>query len=424
MKVGRKHLSSWVFFRYNIHMLSTIKLVFEHELSKRLKSRSFLLGLLGVPVLLGLLSLMVNRVQPNETTVGQGGVSNLDIQVGLVLPSPTRQTTPTLPLHWQLFDNESTAQQALAQEKINALFVVAADYLQSGAVDYYGTRSENFVPNSEMESQLNQILQNDLLGQSATIWQAELPVQYKPQQPNAPQTNTGETNQLIPLGIALLMFSVIFGGASQSLSGVASEKENRIMEVLLTSVQPIALLAGKVLALGLLGLLQLLVWAGIAGLFLRLQGKPLPIEMVAQLQPSFFAWLVIFFLLGYALYATLMTAAGALVPRVNEAGTVAILIGSPLLASAMFSSAYMTSPNSLFAIVFSLFPFTAPVVLLSRMTLQPVPSWQLVTALLLLVLSAVLALWLSARMFATQTLLSGTSFKFSQYLRILFTGRS
>ncbi|HUN24331.1 MAG TPA: ABC transporter permease [Anaerolineales bacterium] len=404
-------------------MLSTIKIIFGHELIKRLVSRSFLFGLFGVPILLGVLSLLLNRVDSTDESISQNLITNRDLQIGLVLDTPAT-TSLTLPSHWRVFDNDATAKEALAQREIQALFIVGADYLKTGAVDYYGTYSENFVPSEESETELNQILQSYLLGEHSTILQTTVPVEYKPQHPNAPQTNISESNQSFPLVIAMLMFILIFGGASQSLSGVASEKENRIMEVLLTSVQPTALLAGKVLAIGLLGLLQLVVWAGIAGLFLRLQEQRLPLEILAQLQPSFFAWLVIFFLLGYALYATLMTAAGALVPRVNEAGTVAIIIGSPLLASAMFSSAYMTSPNSLFAIVFSLFPFTAPVVLLSRMTLQPVPLWQLVTALLLLVLSALLALWLSARMFVTQSLLSGASFKFSQYLRILFTGRS
>ena len=136
---------------------------------------------------------------------------------------------------------------------------------------------------------------------------------------------------------------LIIGASSLLLSNVSKEKENRIMEVLLTSVTPSQLLTGKILGLGLVGLGQTLIWFGTSYILLNLSGrifvKTLPVTSLSpipslssgvHLPISFLAWGLVFFVLGYAVYASLLAGLGALAPNLREASQVTFVIMLPI----------------------------------------------------------------------------------------------
>jgi len=207
--------------------------------------------------------------------------------------------------------------------------------------------------------------------------------------------------------------------ASLMMNSVAKEKENRVMEVLLSSLKPKDLLTGKILALGLVGLLQLVVWLGSALVMLRLGGTTLQIPPDLQLSPAILVWGVVFFILGYLVYGTIMAGVGALVGSVKEASQATFIIILPILIPLMLVGGIISQPNAILSVILSLIPFTAPNTIMTRLAVTPVPLWQLLTAVVLLLITILLLIRAVSGMFKAQLLLTGKKFSLGLFLRAL-----
>jgi ABC-2 type transport system permease protein len=229
---------------------------------------------------------------------------------------------------------------------------------------------------------------------------------------------------MLPYGVTLLFYFLIMGSSSLLLSNVSKEKENRVMETLLTSLTPTQLLTGKIIGLGLVGLLQTILWLGTGYALLNLSGTVFSLPFQIQLPGTLLMWGIIFFILGYAVYASLMAGLGALAPNMREASQVTIVIMLPLIIPLFFSSSvFVTEPNGPIATVLSIFPLSAPVAMMARLASGGVPWWQPLVAALLLALTAVFIVRAVAGMFRAQALLSGQPIKIKNYLQALL-GRS
>jgi ABC-2 type transport system permease protein len=218
----------------------------------------------------------------------------------------------------------------------------------------------------------------------------------------------------------MLFYIIILSAASLLLSSVAKEKENRTMEILLATVTPQQLLSGKIIGLGLLGLLQVVVWVGTGRILLARGATTFNLSQAFQLPPSFLFWGLLFFLLGYAVYASLMAGLGALVPNLREATQATILVIFPLIIPIVLLSVLIQQPNGTLAVVLSLFPLTAPVAMMTRLAAGSVPLWQTVLSAVLLAITAVLIVRSVARMFRAQTILSGQPFSPKLFISTLF----
>ncbi len=224
-----------------------------------------------------------------------------------------------------------------------------------------------------------------------------------------------------PYIITILFYMLIIGSSSLLLGNISKEKENRVTEVLLTSVTPRQLLTGKILGLGIVGFGQTVLWLGTSYLLLNRSGQTFKLASEIHLPVSFLVWGLVFFLLGYAVYASLMAGLGALAPNLREASQVTFVITLPLMVPLFLSSSvFMQEPNGPIATGLSLFPLSAPVAMMARLSAGGVPWWQAPLAAVLLALTAVLILRAVAGMFRAQALLSGQGFNIKLYFRALF----
>jgi len=305
--------------------------------------------------------------------------------------------------------------------EISAFYLVPEDYLGSGDVIYI---RPDFNPlGSSGQSQLFEwVLQVNLLGGDAalaTLINGPLYLQETSQTPEPQRDEANIMTFFLPYAVTLLFYIVILGSASLLLSNVAKEKQNRVMEVLMSSVTPRQLLAGKIIGLGLLGLLQTLIWVGIGRLLLARSGETFNLPVAFQLPTSFLIWGLVFFLLGYAVYASLMAGLGALVPNLREASQSTFVVIFPLIIPMFLINVLISDPHGTISTLMSLFPLTAPVAMMTRLSAGGVPFWQPVLAAVLLSATAVLVVRSVARMFRAQTLLSGQSFNGRMFLKAL-----
>jgi ABC-2 type transport system permease protein len=200
------------------------------------------------------------------------------------------------------------------------------------------------------------------------------------------------------------------------LTSITHEKENRVMELLLTSVSPREMLIGKIIALGLTGLLQTLIWLASSYTLIQLAGQEFALPDTFLLTPDLLAWGILFFMLGYGLYASMMAGLGALVPNPKEGSQATIVVIFPLIIPMFFSNLVATAPNAPIFVFFSIFPLTAPISMVSRMSATLVPVWQIMLAIILQIVSTIFIVRGVSRMFRAQTLLSGKPFHLKEYL--------
>jgi ABC-2 type transport system permease protein len=219
--------------------------------------------------------------------------------------------------------------------------------------------------------------------------------------------------------VTMLFYIIILSAASLLLSSVAKEKENRVIEILMMSLTPRQLLTGKIVGLGLMGLVQTIAWVGTGRVLLAFSGTTFNIPIAFQLPASFLVWALIFFLLGYAVYASLMAGLGALVPNLREASQATILVIFPLIIPIFLLSILIEQPNGMLAVILSVFPLTSPVAMMTRLASGEVPFWQIMLAVVFLALTAVFVVRSVARMFRAQTILSGQPFSRKVFFQAL-----
>ena len=129
--------------------------------------------------------------------------------------------------------------------------------------------------------------------------------------------------------------------------------------------------------LGIAGLLQTVVWTGSGYLMLLFSNNRFALGDAFKLPPSVLIWGIVFFLLGYAVYASLMAGVGALVPNLREASQLTTVIIMPMIVPMIFISVMINAPNSPLAVALSLFPLTSPVSMMTRLAATTVPLWQI-----------------------------------------------
>jgi ABC-2 type transport system permease protein len=179
------------------------------------------------------------------------------------------------------------------------------------------------------------------------------------------------------------------------------------------------MLTGKIVGLGITGLLQTIIYTGISYSLLRISGRTSTAAANFDLPPSILGWGLLFFLLGYAIYASLMAGVGALVPNLREASQATFVVIFPMIIPMFLMSALIEEPNGTISMVLSLFPFTAPIAMMTRMAASAVPLWQPLLAVVLLILTAILIIRAVAGMYRAQVLLSGQEFKVGLFFRAL-----
>lgn len=402
-------------------------IVLKNELYTVVARRSFLLTLVLIPLIGFLVTMVVSWLQPqdsgginpllsfisNPATVGIEGY----VDAGGIIAVLPKDLQPRL----KPFAGEAQAKAAYQAGEISGYYLVSADYLATGEV-VYARADYNPMTGLSQANAIKRAIEYNLVGQDQRLFaRLQRPVNLEVVSTgNEPNRDSGNMlTFFMPYTICLFFYIMIFGTASLMLNSVTGEKQNRVLEILMTSVTPTELLAGKIVALGLTGLLQTVVWSSTGVALMQISGKSLGFSAAFQLPPSIIAWGALFFLLGYALYGSLMAGLGALVPNLKEASQATTVMIIPMMIPLVFVSALIGEPNGTIAIVLSLFPLSAPVAMMTRLAAGNVPVWQIITSAVLMVGMTFFVIRAVAGMFRAQNLLSGQGFSLKRFFRAL-----
>jgi ABC-2 type transport system permease protein len=404
-------------------------LVLKNEFISTVTRKSFLFTLFLLPLVSFIVVLVI-------ASLGQGGLQ----PVRELFSSPSKQVAEGYVDHSGLitrippeikpgsllsFPDEAAARQALQAGRIGAYYVVAEDFMATGKVVCVRPDFNPIAALSQAQPFLSLLHYNLLAGNDVLVRLYDQPIQaervFLGDQPQREQENP--LTFFLPYIVSFLFYILILTSSSLMLNSVTAEKQNRVLEILLVSVSPTQMLAGKIIALGMAGLLQTMLWSGSGFLLLRLSGQAFNLPAAFQLPATILVWGLVFFLLGYALYASLMAAIGALVPNLREASQATMVVILPMVVPMMFINTLIQNPLGPLATAISIFPFTAPAAMMTRLAAANLPLWQPLLAAGLLALTALLVVRAVAGMFRAQTLLSGQPFNLKRYFSAL-TGRS
>ena len=316
------------------------------------------------------------------------------------------------------FEREQDAQNALNAEEIQAYYVLSSDYLETRQATLIALEQ----PSNAATRQFMQLVRAHLLARF----------------PDEVVTRLNQGNQLVvksldgsrqffqgdwlgfvlPFMVGFIFLISIFATSGYLLQAVVEEKENRTMELLITTITPNKLITGKILGIIGVGWTQLLVWFGLLLLLFVIGSWFIELPDLITFSTGYFILAVTVFVPAFIMLAALMLAVGATLTDVQEAQQVTSLFTLPLFIPFWFASVLINQPNGIVAVGLSFFPFTAPITLAIRAGLSTIPPWQLLLSLFLLFVFALIAVWFAGRAFRLGMLRYGQRVPWREFLGI------
>ncbi len=231
-------------------------------------------------------------------------------------------------------------------------------------------------------------------------------------------TREGEVEEkgqtfMVAISLAMVLYISLIVYGMMTMRSVFEEKTTRVVEVLVSSLRPYQLLMGKVLGVAAVGFTQYLIWTICGGLLagygsaMAAAFSPDGSAPRIHIPPSMLVYLVIFYLAGYFLYASLYAAAGSMVSSDEEVQQVQMPMTLLIVVSFMLFGVILRNPNSTTAIVLSLVPFFAPILMILRIAIQTPPFWQIALSIALMIATTLGIVRVSAKIYRVGILMYG-----------------
>jgi ABC-2 type transport system permease protein len=406
--------------------MRNVWLVVKHDIGVTLRQRSFWIMTFFMPaLLLGMIALDVREEVGENFAAGsdETAVKTAIPVIGLVDEARLITTIPADIPHdmFKRYANIAAAKEAMIAGEIEQFVLLPQDYIASGEVTIY---DQNFVIrengqgmgvafNGDQEWMLHRLIAANLIEdeQLRQALQNPLPnTELHLITPNE-QVDTEDNTmaRVITIGLPYIFYFLLLMGSSYLLRSVTAEKENRTAELLLLRLDPRQLMFGKIIAVSAVLSIQVGVLVGSALLALG-RSADLLASPTFVFPPGFFPLAGLFLLFGYLLFASAMAAAGALSPNAREATPMTWLLIMPLLPTLLLGTLFWENPQALLVVGLSLFPFSAPSAMVTRLAVGHVPAWQIFVSLAGLIITTYLFIILAARFFRAGNLLSDRSF--------------
>lgn len=397
--------------------MSKIWQVIRYEYLRHVLRKRFILSLLSVPFFIiftigiGVLTgVLMNDWRPIGYFDRSGAFADARVPADM-------ETRFSRSIEILRFDSAELAEKAVQSGEIQAAFIIEDDYMETGAV--------TVIVNDKLSDNASQSFHRFMLFNLVT----DKPDEIKQQILEGPElvfrslTDEREFHSnnilgiLVPLFSGILLVIAVNASGGYLLQAVSEEKENRTIEIIVTSISTNQLMIGKIFGNLSVGLTQLVFWAltGAGGVALVMQ--VFPETGGAGLDFSFLGLMLLTFLPAFVMIAALMAMVGATAAEARDAQQIAAVFSIPISAPLWFLAILLEKPNSALAVGLSLFPFTAPATLPVRAVLTNLPLWQIALSIGLLVISAAASVWLASRAFRLGMLRYGKSLSLRELLQ-------
>ena len=416
--------------------------VIRREYLERVRTKAFWFATFLVPVFF--LGYMAVQFAAIRKTSGERRVAVVDRTGQLAEPlarelaereEARRKENPgSRGIHWILEtrpvtgDVEATKEalrKEVLEKKIYGYLVLDPELLEKDRAEYYSISVSEFVALDQMERAINRTILRRKIAERGLPLSLSKELEKRVDLKTLKVTSKGTTEEkgagiIASIVFLAIMYMTFFMYGFQNLRGVIEEKTNRIVELIIASVRPTELMIGKIVGIGLVGLTQYLVWSLVA-MNLSLPGIASMMAMGESGAPtiplSMIGYFLLFFILGYFLYASIYTAIGAPFNTDQEAQQLAMIPSMLIVSGMAVYPAVMNNPNGPVAVFASLFPFTAPLMMFLRTAIAEPPPWQVGLSIVILILSTMGMAWFAGRIYRVGILMYGKKPTIPEILR-------
>ncbi|HBY09508.1 MAG TPA: hypothetical protein DEH22_17625 [Chloroflexi bacterium] len=395
-------------------------LVAKQEYRNRTFKRSFILGTMVVPVMIAVMvgmTILIVWFSLDKRPIGY--VDHSGALAAASMPEGNDYVVEFI-----AYPDEDSADLALHTGDIQAYYLLPQDYLESLYVDLYFLEDS---PDSTALDDFDDFIRSNILPSAPTAFQTRvmegtsLTVRSLDEGREFQNDGGGIFSVMLPLIIAMFFLFAIMGASGYFLQVVTDEKENRTMEIMVTSISPAQLIGGKSLALVAVGLTQLVIWiASIAlawvvasNFFTGLENVKLPWDVL-----GIFA---IFFIPSYAIVAGLMICIGSVVTELQEGQQISGVFNLLFTFPIFFAALAFAAPNHPLLIFLSFWPTTSLMTIIMRWGFTTIPGWQIALSWLVCSLAALAVIWMAVRLFRLGMLRYGQRITFRAALGALRT---
>lgn len=399
--------------------MSKLWSIIKYEYKKHVLNKRFLFSLLSLPgavIAMGIVAVVIATLSIDTTPVGyidhsgilddatppeiEGGIFNMDVD-------------------FRPYQSEDQARDDLQAGDIQAYYIIPEDYPEPLDVELIYLEE----PASEIQGEFTAFLRQNLPLFENLDPAIQERLKEGSQVTIAAFDGSRELNEdqwfmiFTPFVAGIMFFIVVMTSGGYLLQAVVEEKENRTMEILITSVTHSQLMSGKIIGNIGVGLTQLIIWLIFVWVGLIVGGLFFPVLQDFSIPANYIVVMLLVLLPSFVMVAAIMAAIGSTMTEMKEAQQVSSLFSLPIMIPYYLATTIMENPNATLAMILSYFPVTAPVTLLMRMAFTVVPIWQIASIIGVLVIFAALAIWFAGRAFKLGMLRYGKKLSFKEIFR-------
>jgi len=396
--------------------MNNLYLIISREYLERVKRKSFIISTILMPLVM--LALML---APTLVMVLSGPESKT---IGVIDRSQvmTESLCDIDDLNFSILPSIMTIDSAKNIDALDGILVIEEDVVDYPShVQLYTKGAPSMQTEQVIRGQLEDALENrrlaryDIPDLARIIEDVKVDVNMSTFRIDTEETEATSSmvSYLIGMIMAMMLYMFIMIYGQMVMTSIIEEKNNRVLEIVVSSVRPNALMLGKILGIGLVAITQILIWGVLICSFSKWV-MPVIVNSVSSSDfdflaaigqlgdPSYvlmlFVWIMLFLIGGYIFYSSIYAAIGSAVDNIQDASQLTSIAIVPIIIGFVFSMTVVNDPNSGLAFWLSIIPFTSPMVMMARIPFG-IPGWEIALSLVVLVVSFLFMIWISAKIY-------------------------
>lgn len=313
----------------------------------------------------------------------------------------------------------------IVDESLTGVIYVPSTALKNKKIEYYSKSPQNIALSRELNGPVNKVLV-DAYFMNKTLDPEELEFArrgvdfagFKVSEEEQIKEE-GYGNIVLAYAFTFLLYMSLLIIGQITLQSVIEEKSNKIVEIVLSSVEPKELMTGKILGASITGLVQMGIWLFTIMGVVSSSWMTLPADLVLEMDTNVVLYVLVNFFIGLVLFIGLFATVGAIFDNPQDASSGTLPIMMLIIIPFFIAFSIMENPNKPYAEIASLFPFSSVIVMPARMTLIDVPTWQLIAAILINILTIIAIFPVAGKIYRVGILITGKKPKWSEVFRWL-----
>lgn len=413
-------------------MLSKVMIIVRREYLERVSKKSFIFTTLLMPLLM--LAMMVVPVLITEMTEGEHRTVLVVDNSGVIAQGLKSTDAVTFRV-----DSNANWRDSLMAETVDAALIIPADVMSGKSnLQLYNTGASSLAQEQEIASQVDKLIETtrlreyniDNLDEIISAVQSNVDVETRTFNPDGSEKSSSTMlSYILGMVLAVMLYFIMLLYGQMVMTSIIEEKNNRVLEIVVSSVRPMQLMLGKICGIGLVAVTQILIWAVLiavmsavvmpaiipaniaadvsalnAGVSPDALGTDVGLLQAIQMMGNvgyvlqLFGLLLLFLVGGFMLYAAIYAAIGSAVDNIQDASQLQSIVIFPIIFGFIFGMAAATDPNSQLAFWASMIPFTSPMVMMARIPFG-IPAWEIVVSLVVLYASFFAAVWCAGKIY-------------------------